>query len=42
MSQNPIAVHVTEAICTLSLNHPEKLNAINGKLLAAFCGALLK
>ena len=40
MSQLLILNDVTGAISTLSLNRPEKLNAINGKLLAAFCEAL--
>ena len=40
MSQDQILVNITSAICTLSLNRPEKLNAINGKLLAAFCETL--
>ena len=40
MSYSIILVNVTGAICTLSFNRPEKLNAINSELITALCDAL--
>ena len=40
MLKDLILVTVSGAIGTLSFNRPEKLNAINDKLIAAFCDAL--
>ena len=40
MEQKCVLTVCDGAVCTLSFNRPEKLNAINGKLIATFCEAL--
>lgn len=40
MAQALILTNVTGAICTLSLNRPDKLNAVNAGLIDEFCAAL--
>jgi len=40
MHQPFIVINISDAICTLRFNRPEKLNAINGELVHAFCEAL--